>query len=223
MKPILLYVEDDRTCREYARMLELELCDRGVEIRPEEDPGRAPRENETPATAVWVGKRLDPRSAKRAARWRAAIGVPVFFCAEEALMSAPNGVLYVERPLGAAAFCDSLAELSAGAGPSAAKERTEPLPGLILNRTLRTATCRGEPIFLTPREWAILERLDSDRGEPVSREELIRSARGPVPGRGSNEIDVYIRRLRKKIDERFEVRYLIAVRGEGYLLRRDPV
>jgi two-component system phosphate regulon response regulator OmpR len=77
----------------------------------------------------------------------------------------------------------------------------------------------GEPVHLTEAEAELLYQLARRAGEPVSREEL--SPQGDESG-DSRLIDVQMTRLRRKIedDPRFP-RYLVTVRGRGYMLQPD--
>jgi two-component system phosphate regulon response regulator OmpR len=77
----------------------------------------------------------------------------------------------------------------------------------------------GDPVHLTEAEAELLYQLARRAGEPVSREEL--SPQGDESG-DSRLIDVQMTRLRRKIedDPRFP-RYLVTVRGRGYMLQPD--
>jgi two-component system phosphate regulon response regulator OmpR len=77
----------------------------------------------------------------------------------------------------------------------------------------------GEPVHLTEAESELLYQLARRAGEPVSREEL--SPQGDETG-DSRLTDVQMTRLRRKIedDPRFP-RYLVTVRGRGYMLQPD--
>ena len=77
----------------------------------------------------------------------------------------------------------------------------------------------GEPVHLTEAESELLFQLARRAGEPASREEL--SPQGEESG-DSRLIDVQMTRLRRKIedDPRFP-RYLVTVRGRGYMLQPD--
>jgi two-component system phosphate regulon response regulator OmpR len=77
----------------------------------------------------------------------------------------------------------------------------------------------GEPVHLTEAESELLFQLARRAGEPVSREEL--SPQGEEAG-DSRLTDVQMTRLRRKIedDPRFP-RYLVTVRGRGYMLQPD--
>ena len=90
---------------------------------------------------------------------------------------------------------------------------------LEINRTTGEVVCRGEIIDLTSRERSLLLYLDSRRGSPVSREDAIRDVWGFEFTGETNVVDVYIRYIRKKLDERFDAKFIVAVRGKGYMLR----
>lgn len=82
-------------------------------------------------------------------------------------------------------------------------------------------TCKGKHISLTSNEAALLKRLVSSVGSPVSREILAAA----MPGSGSERsIDVQVARLRKKIGEpEKNPIYLQTVRGAGYVLYGKPL
>ena len=69
----------------------------------------------------------------------------------------------------------------------------------------------GKPLPLTPAETAILDRLFSRRGETVSREEL-----SGLLGGGGNSVEVYVCKLRAKLEKPLGRRMIITVRGVGY-------
>jgi two-component system phosphate regulon response regulator OmpR len=77
----------------------------------------------------------------------------------------------------------------------------------------------GDPVHLTEAESELLFQLARRAGEPVSREDM--SPQGEDSG-DSRLIDVQMTRLRRKIedDPRFP-RYLVTVRGRGYMLQPD--
>jgi two-component system, OmpR family, response regulator len=84
----------------------------------------------------------------------------------------------------------------------------------------RHEVTRGErPIDLSAKEFALLETLMRRRGEVLSRLELIEQAWDFAYEIRSNIVDVYMRRLRLKLDEPFGTHTLETVRGVGYRLR----
>jgi two-component system OmpR family response regulator len=82
---------------------------------------------------------------------------------------------------------------------------------------------RGEQLIeLSAKEFALLEVLMRRQGEVLSRLELIEAAWDFAYENRSNVIDVYVRRLRRKIDEPFGVTTIETLRGAGYRVRDAP-
>jgi len=78
---------------------------------------------------------------------------------------------------------------------------------------------RGDrPIDLTPREFAILEYMMRSPNRILTREMIEAHVWNFDFISGSNVVDVYIRRLRRKIDDPYPVKLLETVRGVGYRL-----
>lgn len=79
---------------------------------------------------------------------------------------------------------------------------------------------RGDNIInLSSKEYAILEYMLLNKNVVLSRESLERNVWGYSYDGASNMIDVYIRYLRKKIDENYEPKLIHTVRGAGYVLK----
>jgi DNA-binding response OmpR family regulator len=81
----------------------------------------------------------------------------------------------------------------------------------------------GVPVPLTAREFALLEYLVQRRGCVVSRREIARHVWDDSYDPLSNVIDVYVQRLRRKIDAPGRASLIRARRGEGYKLLCEPV
>jgi DNA-binding response OmpR family regulator len=83
----------------------------------------------------------------------------------------------------------------------------------------------GRIIPLTPREYELLLLLATHRGQVVRRDEVLEHfyADDPDAAGRSNLVDVYIRFLRKKIDQGFWPRLILTRRRQGYLLRGGKV
>ncbi len=77
----------------------------------------------------------------------------------------------------------------------------------------------GQKIDLSAREYSILEALIRNAGTVMSREKIENSVWNYDYEGGTNVIDVYIRYLRKKIDDDFETKLIHTVRGVGYILK----
>ena len=79
---------------------------------------------------------------------------------------------------------------------------------------------RGDTIIeLSAREFSILECLILNAGTVMSREKIENSVWNYDYVGGTNVIDVYIRYLRKKIDDGFPKKLIHTVRGAGYVLK----
>jgi DNA-binding response OmpR family regulator len=92
---------------------------------------------------------------------------------------------------------------------------------LRLDPARRMCTRRGQPVSLTPREFALLEAL-ARHPETVRRKmELLDEVWGADYRGDGNVVEVYVRYLRNKIDVPFSVRSIETVRGIGYRLVPD--
>ncbi|MBO7319315.1 MAG: response regulator transcription factor [Clostridia bacterium] len=76
-------------------------------------------------------------------------------------------------------------------------------------------------IDLSAREYSILEALIRNAGTVMTREKIENSVWNYDYEGGTNVIDVYIRYLRKKIDDGFETKLIHTVRGAGYILKAE--
>lgn len=85
----------------------------------------------------------------------------------------------------------------------------------------QTAERAGREISLLPKEFAILEHLIRNKGVVVSREQLEDRIWNYEYTGSSNNVDVYMSRLRKKVDEGFDSKLIHTIRGSGWVLRED--
>jgi DNA-binding response OmpR family regulator len=92
---------------------------------------------------------------------------------------------------------------------------------LEVDTAARTVKRAGQPIHLTPREYALLQFLAFHRGRVVSRTMIWEHLYDEHDESTSNVVDVYIRYLRNKIDKGFDPPLILTRWGEGYLLRGD--
>lgn len=90
---------------------------------------------------------------------------------------------------------------------------------LVLDADSRQVSRGGKEISLTAKEYALLEVLIRNKNKVLSRETIENNLWNFDYEGGTNVIDVYIRYLRKKIDEPFEQKLIHTVRGAGYVLR----
>ena len=89
---------------------------------------------------------------------------------------------------------------------------------LELDRMNHTARREGEEVALTNKEFALLEHLMLNRGQCVSRVELLETVWKLEPAQTTNIVDVYINYLRRKLKDPSPGTVIRTVRGKGYVV-----
>ena len=92
---------------------------------------------------------------------------------------------------------------------------------LELDRLEHTAHRAGRTIVLTNKEFALLEHLMLNRGQCVSRVELLDSVWNLEPTQTTNIVDVYVNYLRRKLEDPPPGQLIRTVRGHGYVVPSD--
>lgn len=92
---------------------------------------------------------------------------------------------------------------------------------LVLDPFTRTARRGGELIELATREYKLLEFLMRSSGHVCGRTAIIKNVWEYNFDPGTNLVDVYIMRLREKIDANFDRKLLHTIRGIGYVLKEE--
>lgn len=92
------------------------------------------------------------------------------------------------------------------------------LEDLVLDGASHKVSRAAREIELTAKEYALLEYLARRAGQLVSRAEIAAHVWDESFDPFSNTIEVYVNRLRKKIDEQHPVKLIHTRRGEGYIL-----
>jgi two-component system copper resistance phosphate regulon response regulator CusR len=93
---------------------------------------------------------------------------------------------------------------------------------LALNTASHRISRAGRPISVTAKEYALLEFLMLNQNRVVNREQIAQHVWDESFDPLSNIIDVYVRRLRAKVDVGFEQPLIHTRRGEGYMLTAEP-
>jgi two-component system copper resistance phosphate regulon response regulator CusR len=93
---------------------------------------------------------------------------------------------------------------------------------LVVDTRSQTASRGGARLSLTSKEYAMLEHLARNAGRVIGRAELCEHVWDENHDPFSNAIEVYINRLRRKIDEGAPTRLIHTRRGAGYLLSAEP-
>ena len=101
------------------------------------------------------------------------------------------------------------------------KTNVHELADLKLDVNAKRVERAGKIIDLSAKEYALLEYLIMNKGTVLSRESIEEHLWDYDYEGASNMVDVYIRYLRKKVDEPFGKKLIQTVRGQGYVLREE--
>lgn len=96
------------------------------------------------------------------------------------------------------------------------------LADLALDTLTRQARRGGVTFDLTTREYRLLEFLMRSSGRICGRMAILEKVWDYDFDPGTNLVDVYVKRLREKIDTEFEPKLLHTVRGVGYVMKASP-
>jgi len=90
---------------------------------------------------------------------------------------------------------------------------------LILDLQSHRVTRKDKEIILTPKEYSILEYLMKNVNKVVSRTKLIEHVYDYHFDTETNIIDVYINKVRTKVDNDFDTQLIYTIRGIGYIIK----
>ena len=158
-------------------------------------------------------------------RLRKTSDVPVIMLtARDAVMDKVTGLDmgaddYITKPF-------SIEELLARIRTALRRKNAQALPQLVIGPLVldvarHTLTVAGENVDLTGREFSLLQVLMENKDIVLTRDVLMERVWGYDYLGETNVVDVYIRYLRKKIDDPFDKKLIQTVRGRGYVLRED--
>ena len=92
---------------------------------------------------------------------------------------------------------------------------------LILNLNEHSVSYDGEEINLTKKEYELLECMLRNKGVAMNRDRILKEVWDYDYYGDTNVVDVYIRYLRQKIDDRFGITLIHTVRGIGYIIKDE--
>ena len=107
------------------------------------------------------------------------------------------------------------------AGKSVSNEDILIACGVSLDTKRYIVTVNDTPVDLTKREFDLLHYMLLNKGVVVTRDMLMENVWDYDFDGGTNAVDVYIRFLRTKIDEVFDIKLIHTVRGVGYVIRDE--
>ncbi len=124
---------------------------------------------------------------------------------------------YVTKPFGLAELRSRVRAVLRRAGPRPSNRDVLVAGGVTLDRSRREVAVGERPVRLTFSEFELLARLMSEPGRLLNRQELLRAIWGDSAYRDPRAIDVHIRHLREKLEQRpEEPKLILTVRGAGY-------
>jgi heavy metal response regulator len=221
----ILVVEDESRVSSFVR---LGLAEAGMAVDVAEDGEQAIALARTePYDAIVLDLGLPDRDGLEVLREIRARGCPapvLVLTARDAVEDRVRGLDggaddYLVKPF---AFAELLARLRVLLRRGAPQSSLLRVGDLVLDAAARTAERAGRPLELTAKEFALLEYLVRHAGEVVTRTMIAEHVWNLDFDTFSNVIDVYIRYLRRKIDDPFETKLIHTRRGIGYVLQPRP-
>lgn len=106
-------------------------------------------------------------------------------------------------------------------GPAGASLNSLVTGSLKIDQARHAVSYNEEIIELTKKEYDLLHFLAKNENIALSREQILEHVWGYGYYGDTNVVDVYIRYLRSKIDDRYGIKLIHTVRGVGYLLKHE--
>lgn len=226
----ILIVEDEE---KIARFIELELKHEGYEVgkctNGREGLAEAEQGNYDLMLLDIMLPELNGFEVLRRLRRKSALPV-ILLTARDAVMDKVAGLDggaddYITKPFAIEELLARIrlvlkkAAVTAPAAGTAEKKSCLGFGELTMDTQRYEVRVSGQQVELTNREFELLKILLENKNIVMTREVLLNRVCGYDYMGETNMIDVYIRYLRSKIDERFGIRMIQTVRGVGYVIR----
>ena len=101
------------------------------------------------------------------------------------------------------------------------KTRKMSVKGVTMDIDRHEVTYGDEIIELNNREYELVHTLMENKNIVLNRDQLMNTVCGYDYMGETNIIDVYVRYIRSKIDDRFGIKFISTVRGVGYVIKED--
>jgi len=132
-----------------------------------------------------------------------------------------NNIVFIKRPFITEHFIKEVVSFHKKISKlKTARPKIIRIDDLIIDETSKTAAFGEDKIDLTKKEYELLIFLVKNRGEPVDRKRIFAEVWGFDYYGSTNVVDVFVRYLRNKIDQRYKIKLIHTVRGVGYMIRK---
>ncbi len=124
---------------------------------------------------------------------------------------------YIVKPFNLEEFCARIRALIRR--KEIVESKSLSISDITIDSLKHEVTRAGKIISLTPKEYRLLDTLIKNKGNAITRKQLISEAWGPQFKETNNELNVHIRYLRRKIDTSRTKPLVQTIRGVGYTIR----
>ncbi len=222
-KERILIVEDEI---KLARFIELELQHEGYDVASAFDGREGLRMALQPDIALVILDIMLPvlNGMEVCRRIRQASDIPIIMLtARDEIMDKVMGLDrgaddYITKPFNIEELLARIRSILKRRGSRPADRRHLIAGDLAIDLERYQVFYRQEPVELTKREFDLLKYLVENQNIVLTRDILLREVWGYDYIGDTNVVDVYIRYLRSKIDQRFDINIIRTVRGVGYIL-----
>ncbi len=222
----ILLVEDDA---KIARFVELELTHEGYAVTKSADGREALSLAEDGGFDLMLLDIMLPglNGLEVLRRLRKTSDLPVIMLtARDAVMDKVSGLDsgaddYITKPFAIEELLARIRVVFKKRGGLAQRTRKMTVKGVTIDTDRYEVTCGGELVELNHREYELVRILMENKNIVMNRQQLMNSVCGYDYMGETNIIDVYVRHIRSKIDDRFGFRFITTVRGVGYAVKEE--
>jgi len=132
---------------------------------------------------------------------------------------AKNNIIHIRRPFDIEQFFKEVKIFLSKNKLKTEENKIIQINDLSIDEISRMAYYKNEQIFLTKKEFDLLLYLIQHKEEALDRKKIFADVWGFEHIGDTNVVDVFIRHLRNKIDQKYQVKFIHSIRGIGYMLR----
>lgn len=222
----ILLVEDDT---KIARFIELELIHEGYEVTKAFDGREGLSLAERSGFDLLLLDIMLPglNGLEVLRRLRRVSEMPVIMLtARDAVMDKVSGLDsgaddYITKPFAIEELLARIRVVFKKRSGTMGQTRRMSVKGVTMDIDRHEVTYGGEAVELNHREYELVRLLMENKNIVMNRQKLMDSVCGYDYMGETNIIDVYVRHIRSKIDDRFGIKFITTVRGVGYAVKED--